>query len=195
MKKNEKKMKKNEKLKPSLAKKLHLQKDKSNPEKEKTLDSPAKQKNFNQQLKQSQENYLYLKAEFENFKKQSFKERQELVRYAGEAFVKSLIENALDDLERALESNADDQTLEEFQKGLQLILKKLHDTFKRFGIEIIDPVGKPFDPSYQEALSKEKTSKVADGHVSRTFKKAYKFHDKVIRPAQVIVAEEIKEDS
>ncbi len=194
MKKNLKNLKKNQSLKASFGKNLKKKKD-SYQETKPIKEDLSKEEQIKQQLKQAQDNYLYLKAEFENFKKQSFKEKQDIVRYASESFITSFVEDVLDDLERALSSSSNNETLEEFQKGIELILKKLHKTFKNFGIEVIDPVGKPFDPSYQEALSREKTSKVDEGHVSITFKKAYKLHDKIIRPAQVVVAEKATEDT
>jgi len=184
-----KKHKKNRKLKP-LSKNIKPFKQ-VEPNKTKSKDT-----DLQNQLKESEKKYLYLKADFENFKKQSFKEKQEMVQYASAAFIKSFVENVLDDLERALQTKVTKDNLEEFQKGIEIILKKLHnDIFKDFGVEVIDPIGKAFDPSYQEALSKEKTSRVAAGCVSRTFKKAYKLKGKVIRPAQVVVAEETLQNS
>ena len=164
--------------------------DKLKPKIQQESSSKKDDANRAEQLKQKEKEYLYLQAEFENYKKQTFKEKKELLQYGAQPFVQSLVEDVLDDLERSLLS--DSKTIEEIKKGLEIIYKKLQDTLSRFGITAIDPQGQAFDPSYQEALSQEVTKEVPPGHVLTTFKKAYKLHDKVIRPAQVVVA---KDDS
>lgn len=142
-----------------------------------------------EQIKKAMTSYLYLKAEFENYKKQALKEKQSLVRYGGEAFIQFFIENIVDDLERALSTHSQNQNIEDFKKGLTLIQNKIKQTFVHFGISELNPQGKTFDPESQEALGKEKNSKIPHGSVSQVLKKGYKLHDKVIRPAQVIIAE------
>ena len=139
-------------------------------------------------LKQAETNSLYLRAEFENFKKHALKEKYSLLRYEGEKFISSLATEVLDDLDRALSASKQDKSLENLQKGLEMIHKKTDKLLSRFGIEILDPTGKLFDPSYQEALSFTKSTHLPEDHVVETYKKAYKLHDKVIRPAQVILS-------
>ena len=148
---------------------------------------------LNEKLKQSLNDNLYLRAEFENFKRCSAEEKRQLTRYSGEQFIFSLANEVLDDLDRAIFSAQEEQSFENLKKGLEMIQKKLSQVLHSFGVEILDPTGTAFDPSYQEALSHVKTSKFPEGHVAETFKKAYKLHDKVIRPAQVILAK--KEES
>ena len=150
-------------------------------------------KQAKEQLSQAREENLYLRAEFENFKKRSIQEKSDLVRYSGERFMASLANEVLDDLDRALTSARETDSLEDLKKGLEMIQQKRDRLFARFGLQVIDPTGQPFDPSYQEALSYIKTSKVPEGCVAETFKKAYKLYGKVIRPAQVVLAKK-KED-
>lgn len=147
-----------------------------------------------EELKQALNNNLYLRAEFENFKRRSAEEISQLIRYGGERFISSLANEVLDDLDRAMLSAQEKESFENLQKGLEMIQKKLSQVLHSFGVEIFDPFGKVFDPSYQEALSHTKTSKVPEGHVAETVKKAYKLHGKVIRPAQVVLAKK-EEDS
>lgn len=157
---------------------------------------PARNKelsSLNEKLKQALNDNLYLRAEFENFKKRSAEETSQLIRYGGERFISSLANEVLDDLDRAMQSAQKEESFNNLKKGLEMIQQKLSKLLENFGVEILDPSGKAFDPSYQEALSYTKTSKVPDGHVAETFKKAYKLHDKVIRPAQVVLAK--KENS
>ncbi len=141
-----------------------------------------------EKLKKSLENNLYLRAEFENFKRRAGEEKIHLIRYGGESLIQSLANEVLDDLDRAMLSAEKEKSFENLKKGLEMIQKKLSQVLSRFGVETLDPKGKAFDPAYQEALSYIKTSDFPEGHVAETFKKAYKLHGKVIRPAQVVLA-------
>ena len=147
-----------------------------------------------EKLKQALNDNLYLRAEFENFKRRSSEEKLKLLRYSDERFISSLADEVLDDLDRAMLSAQEEQSFQNLKEGLEMIQKKLSQLLQNFGVEVLDPTGKIFDPSYQEALSYVESSKFPEGHVAKTFKKAYKLHDKVIRPAQVILAKK-KEDS
>lgn len=160
---------------------------------ESSIPSDKKLSSINEKLKQALNDNLYLRAEFENFKRRSAEERLKLIRYGGEQFISSLANEVLDDLDRATLSAQKEKSFENLKKGLEMIQKKLSQLLHSFGVEILDPTGKAFDSSYQEALSHIKTFKVPEGHVAETIKKAYKFHEKVIRPAQVVLAK--KEES
>lgn len=141
------------------------------------------------QIKAKTKEFLYLQAEFENFKKQSFKERQQLMKYGASYLIQALADEVLDDLDRCLLSSSEDS--QEIKKGLSMVHKKLQEVFIRFGIKTINPEGQVFDPNYQEALGQESSVDVPEGHVIKTFKPAYKLYDKVIRPAQVLVSKEV----
>ena len=143
-----------------------------------------------EKLRQADSDNLYLRAEFENFKKRSLEEKYKALRYEGEKFISSLATEVLDDLDRALSASRANKPLEDLQKGLEMIHKKIDKLLNRFGVVVLDPTGKIFDPSYQEALNFIKNSKIPEDHVVETYKKAYKMHDRVIRPAQVIVAKD-----
>ncbi len=147
---------------------------------------------IHKKLQQALNDNLYLRAEFENFKRRSAEEKRELARYSGERLLLSLANEVLDDLDRAMASAQEKPSFEGLKQGLEMIQKKLSQVFHNLGVEVLDPTGQAFDPSYQEALSHIPTSQFPEGYVAETFKKAYKLHDKVIRPAQVILAK--KED-
>lgn len=176
-----------EKLKQASAKNKQI-------ESESTESIKDQEKPINQKLKKALDDNLYLRAEFENFKRQFAEERKRLIRYGGENFISSLANEVLDDLDRAMAFSDQQESIETLKEGLKMIQKKLSQVFNQFGIEVLDPTGKAFDPSYQEALSYVKTSEVPEDHVVETFKKAYKFQGKVIRPAQVVLAKR-KEES
>ena len=140
------------------------------------------------QLAEMKKDYLYLKADFENYKKNSLKEKSDLIKYGGQSLVSSLADEVLDDFDRAFQSSAEKQSLESFREGMNLISAKFGKILKRFGVTALDPAGQPFDPQCHEALSRQYSNKIPEGHIIGTLKKAYKLYDRLIRPAQVIVS-------
>ena len=140
------------------------------------------------QLAEIKKDYLYLKADFENYKKNILKEKSELFKYGGQSLVSALADEVLDNFERAFQSSSEKQSLESFKEGMSLIYTKFHKILKQFGVTDLDPAGQPFDPQYHEALSRQHSNETPEGHVIVTLKKAYKLYDRLIRPAQVIVS-------
>jgi molecular chaperone GrpE len=131
--------------------------------------------------------FLYLKAEFDNYKKNVLKERSELLKYGAERVAKDMLEVA-DNFERALEVKITPETVNTFKQGVEMTAKELKDSLGKHGIQEVPGLGQPFNPQFFEALSAEATDKFAEGSISRVFKKAYKLHDKIIRMGQVVVA-------
>jgi molecular chaperone GrpE len=133
--------------------------------------------------------YLYLRAEFDNYRRQATKERSDLIRFAGERLAKDLLDT-LDIFDSALDADVTEANYKNFVSGIELTAQQLRSTLARHQITELPSEGVAFDPNLHEALSSEATDAVPAGHVSRVFKKAYKFHDKILRPAQVVVAKE-----
>lgn len=133
---------------------------------------------------------LYIKAEFDNYKRQTIKERSELLKYGAERFVKDLLP-ILDNFERALAMKVTDDNYPSFVKGIELTSSEMKALLTKHAITEVPSEGQPFDPSVHEALSAEATDAVPPGYISRVFQKAYKFHDKVIRTGQVVVAQKM----
>lgn len=131
--------------------------------------------------------YLYLYAEFENYKKSAIKERADLRKYGSERLVTDLL-NVLDVFDTALALDPTPENMSAFHKGIQMTAAELKAALQRHGIEEVPALGAPFNPQYHEALSSEESADLAPGHVSRVFKKPYKLHERVIRPGQVVVA-------
>jgi len=131
--------------------------------------------------------YLYLRAEFDNFRKNSIKERSEYLKYGSERLLVELL-TVLDNFERALETKVDPSNFAHYIKGVEMTATELKTVLKNFGVTDVASHGAPFDPNMHEALGSEPTTDVPVGHVVRVFKKPYKLHDKLIRPGQVVVA-------
>ena len=131
--------------------------------------------------------FLYLKAEFENYKRNALKERSELLKFGAERMARDVLE-VMDNFERALQVKLSPESMQTFKVGVEMTAKELKEVLTKHGIQEVPSEGQPFDPSLHEAISSEATTAVQNGHVARVFKKPYKLHDKVIRTGQVVVA-------
>jgi len=130
---------------------------------------------------------LYIRADFDNFRKRAIKERSDLIKYAGERAFVEILEVA-DNFERALEAAHTSQNFETLRQGVDLIYKELMSTLKKQGIEEATTENNSYDPNLFEAISSEPSNDIPNGAIVRTFKKAYRLKDKVIRPGQVVVS-------
>ncbi|RME58338.1 MAG: nucleotide exchange factor GrpE [Candidatus Dadabacteria bacterium] len=136
------------------------------------------------ELEKAHNKYLRALADLENYQKRVLKERSELLKYQGEKLIVDLLE-VVDDLERALEHKESDP--EKIKEGLSLIYKRFTDLLSKWGVVGESAVGKEFDPAKHEAISKVE-SEEGEGKVVDELKKAYYYKDKLLRPAQVVVA-------
>jgi len=138
-----------------------------------------------------QDKFLRKAAEFENYRKRSEKEKTDVMLLAKSSVLLEFLPVA-DACERALMSLGETKTasgsLQQFQQGVELLYKQLLDTFNRTGIVPIETKGKPFDPHLHEALSREETNEVKEDTVIRELRRGYLFKERLLRPAQVIVA-------
>lgn len=139
------------------------------------------------QAEKFKNDYLYLRAEFDNYKKHAIKERADLLKYGSERVLIDIL-GVLDNFERALETKATPENLSQYVKGVELTANDLRTALTKFGVTEVPALGQNFDPAMHEALSSEETAQYQPGQVSRVFKKPYKLHDKLIRPGQVVVA-------
>jgi len=137
-----------------------------------------------------QNKYLYLAADFDNFRKQAAKERSDLRKYGSEFLIREILE-VMDNLERAAQTEikgADgNESVAAYKNGVLMIVEQLKKALNKFGVEAVKSEGMAFDPAQHEALSSEENPDFPPNTVSRVFKKAYKLYDKLIRPAQVVV--------
>lgn len=137
-----------------------------------------------QELEETTDRFKRIMAEFENFKKRSSKEREGLYS----SLVADIITAFLpvqDNLEKAIQAKTED---EGFKQGIELVTKQISEIFKKFGVEEIETVGKPFDPELHEAVSMVQDETLGEKIVKEEFRKGYKIGNKVIRHAMVVVA-------
>jgi molecular chaperone GrpE len=127
-------------------------------------------------------------ADFENYKKRAVRERQDSVTYANESLLQKLIP-ILDTFEMALAATASDgSSAQSLQAGVLMIYNQLKSTLADAGLEEIDARGKVFDPNLHEAVSQQESADVAEGKVMQQIRKGYKFRNRLVRPAGVVVA-------
>ena len=138
--------------------------------------------------------YVRLNAEFDNFKKRAARDRQEAIRYANESLLETLIPT-LDNFEMAMMAveTASADSIDSLKQGITMVHKQLKDAIKEAGMEEIDAAGQSFDPTWHEALSQQETSDVPEGQIVQQLRKGYKLRDRLIRPANVIVAKAASE--
>jgi molecular chaperone GrpE len=139
------------------------------------------------QAEKYKNDFLYLRAEFDNYKKHAIKERSELSKYGSERVLIEIL-GVIDNFDRALDMKPTAENIETYAQGVRMTANELKTMLQRFGVTELNCEGEIFDPMIHEALGAEETDSVKEGYIYRVFKKAYKLHDKIIRPAQVIVA-------
>jgi molecular chaperone GrpE len=131
--------------------------------------------------------FLRLTADFDNYKKRAARERQEAVSFANENLLAKLLP-VMDAFEMALAAPTSDPAAKSLQAGIVMIANQLKSALAEAGLEEIDASGKPFDPNLHEAVSQQETADAPEGEVIRQTRKGYKFRQRLMRPAGVIVA-------
>src|SRR3954463_1703561 len=130
-------------------------------------------------------------ADFDNYKKRAAREKSEAIKYANEGVLQKLIP-ILDNFEMALAAvsneNAGAASAQSLQQGVSMIHSQLRNALLEAGLEEIDATNKVFDPNLHEAVSQRETNEVPEGHVVQQMRKGYKFRDRLVRPASVVVA-------
>ena len=131
--------------------------------------------------------YLRLAAEYDNYRKRTARERQE-AHWRGQAdMLKGLID-PLDDIGRFAHVDPATTDVQTLVDGVAMVEKKLAKTLAGHGLEIVDPVGHPFDPALHEAVMTEPAASAEEDHlVARTFQVGYVFNGQLLRPARVVV--------
>lgn len=137
------------------------------------------------QVKEKEQKYLYLYAEFENFRKRQVKERSDLIKFGWESVARELLQ-VVDNLERALQHMpaTTDKTLAD---GIHMVLNQFRAALAHQGVQTVESVEKLFDPNVHEAVGQE-SSDQPEGTVIQEHQKGYTLHGRLLRPARVIVS-------
>lgn len=138
------------------------------------------------ELREINDKYLRLYAEFENYKKRVNKDKEEIFKYGNESLLYELLP-VIDNLEMALK-HAMNSVSEGLVQGVEITLKELQRTLEKFGLSPIEANGKPFDPLVHHAMTQVEKDDVDEKTVVEEFRKGYMFRDKVLRPSLVGVS-------
>ena len=128
---------------------------------------------------------LRSRADIDNFRKRTEREKQDFYRYALSDIMRELLP-VLDNFERALAAKA--QSAEDILVGVDLIYKQLSDVLSKAGLRPIDEAGVPFDPSVHEAVARDEESTLPAHAVASIFQKGYMLNERLVRPAMVMVS-------
>jgi len=138
---------------------------------------------MNKKINDSKELYLRAQAELINYRKRKDEETARTLKYCNENLVSEILP-VIDNFERALSSKSSDQKLLD---GINMVYGSLKNILIKYGLEEIDSLDKPFDPSYHQAVTTDNVEDKDDNIVLEVLQKGYMFKDKVLRPAMVKV--------
>lgn len=143
-----------------------------------------------QQLKEEvnnqEEKYLRLYAEFENYKRRIQNENQTLKTYQAQSVLTDILPT-IDNIERALQIEGDDESFKSLQKGVQMVYESLLRALNENGLEEIEAVGQQFDPNFHQAVMQDNDESFESNAVTQELQKGYKLKDRVLRPSMVKV--------
>ena len=139
----------------------------------------------------ARDDLLRVQAEMQNMRRRTEQDIEKAHKYGQEKFSTELL-TVMDNLERALAAASDheDETVKAIYEGVDLTLKSFTDCFNRFHIGSVDPMGEPFDPQLQQAVTILENPDVEPNTVIEVMQKGYTLHGRVIRPAMVVVSKE-----
>ncbi|MDU2437520.1 MAG: nucleotide exchange factor GrpE, partial [Staphylococcus epidermidis] len=132
----------------------------------------------------NEEKYLRLYAEFENYKRRIQKENQINATYKAQGVLTDILPS-IDNIERALQIEGDDESFKSLQKGVQMVHESLLRALKDNGLEEILAEGKEFDPNLHQAVVQDDNPDFKSGEVTQELQKGYKLKDRVLRPSMV----------
>ncbi len=140
-----------------------------------------------EKLKELNDKYLRLAAEFDNYKRLAQRDQRDLIRFGNEHLLKELLP-VVDNLERAIKASRDGGSSDVLIQGVDLTLKQLTGALTRFHVLPVETVGQPFDPATHQAVASVASEEIPEQHVVDEFQRGYRLHDRTLRAAMVSVS-------
>lgn len=132
--------------------------------------------------------YLRQRAELDNFRKRSQREKEDLARFANENLLRDLLP-VLDNLERALDhARKEGETGKGLLEGVEMTLGQFQKLLEKFGVSAVDAMGEPFNPAWHEAMGQLESTEHAPNTVIQEMQKGYVLNERLLRPALVLIA-------
>ena len=147
---------------------------------------------YRREAQENHDKYLRLAADFDNYRKRTVREKEELAKYANEKLIKDILP-IVDNLERALEHASTSGDFNAFVEGLKMIDSQLHAALARHGVAKIETAGGDFDPSFHEAVLQVESPAHDYNKVVDEFERGYLLNGRLLRPSKVSVAGQKKE--
>lgn len=138
-----------------------------------------------------EESLLRAKADFQNLQRRAAAEQADAVRYGNAELMKSLVK-VVDDFERSLAAAAKPDNLKAVVEGVRLVYENLSKALSDHGLEPIEALYRPFDPTLHEALLHQPSDEYPPGTVIEQIAKGYRLRDRVVRPAKVVVSKAVE---
>ncbi|WP_433939018.1 nucleotide exchange factor GrpE [Paenibacillus lautus] len=139
------------------------------------------------ELQEQQQRTLRVQADFDNFRRRTQKEKEDLGKYASSKLITELLP-VIDNFERALQASEENPEFESFSKGVSMIFRQLESVLATEGLSAMKSVGEPFNPEYHQAIMQVESDEYEEGIVVEEVQKGYMLKDKVLRPAMVKVS-------
>ncbi|RUT36643.1 nucleotide exchange factor GrpE [Paenibacillus zeisoli] len=139
------------------------------------------------EVQEHQQRFLRSQADFDNFRRRTQKEKEELGKYASAKLITELLP-VVDNLDRALAAVKENAEAESFSKGVDMIFRQLEGILSAEGLTPMNSVGQPFNPEYHQAIMQVESDEYEEGIVVEEVQKGYLLKDKVLRPAMVKVS-------
>lgn len=138
------------------------------------------------------------KAELDNFRKRSARDKEEAIKFAGGSVIQELLP-VLDSFQMGLESARHEDSGSMIFKGMEMVSRQFQDFFDASGVKVSNPENEKFDPELHDAVSQEASGDVEEGHIIKVVRLGYTLRDRLLRPANVIVSsgphEETQDDA
>lgn len=147
----------------------------------------ARVEELEQTLAETKDQAMRTAAEAQNVRRRAEQDAEKARKFALEKFVKELLP-VVDSLEKALESMGNEAS-EAHLEGVSMTLKMQHDVLAKFGVEVVDPHGEPFDPQYHEAMAMVPNPDMEPNTVMEVMQKGYLLNGRLVRPAMVVVSQ------
>ncbi len=158
------------------------------------LEDKDDHKGVEDQLNEQKEKVLRLSAEFENFKKRKQREIDEFKKFANETVFRQVL-SVVDNLERAIDSATDAVEETSLLEGVKLTHKELLKLFDSFSVKLVEAENQPFDPNFHQAVTHAQNNDVPDNTVTKVLQKGYLLHDRLLRPAMVVVSKRVEKQT
>lgn len=158
-------------------------------ETEEDAETPDQSDVLKEQVAELNDQLLRKQADFENFRKRMFHEREEAAKYANQRLLADLVE-VVDNFERAIKSSEESKDFDSFHQGIELIEKQFLSLLEsKWGLKRFDSAGEEFDPEKHEAIAVEESPDNENQMVVEDYQKGYMLHDRVLRHAKVKVSQ------